>query len=168
MEYIIYIASFFALVIDPDGLRLAFVLNGGKEYMDLTVILTTALFAIVGVDQISLLMGEFRQPNKAPDSAVSQLSEKPFLQFFKYQLFSGIKKENPFLEGAEEMGHLKFFLYNLLAVTALLTLLMFVGVIIRMAWVSLFGHFGPFEFELLSALMVAYLLFFAVQFSKKR
>lgn len=167
MEYFIYISSFFTLVIDPHGLNIATILGGSREYMDLTIILTTALFAIVGVDQLSLMLGEFKQSNNGSGTE-SKLLEEPFLQFFKYQLFSGIKRENPFLNGADEMSHLKFFFYNLLAVTAMLTLLMALGTILRMVWVSFFGHFGPFEFELLSALMVGYLGFFAVQNFKTR
>lgn len=159
MENFIYMTSFITLVLDPEGIKLAAVLSGTKEYMDLTVILATALFAIVGIDQISLLRGEFGTSATTTSSVNTIVQEKPFLQFFKHQLFAGIHADNAFLKGAEEIGHLRFFLYNLLATTALLTMLMVIGSVIRMVWIELFGHFGPFEFEFISALMVAYLLF---------
>ncbi len=167
MGYLMEITSLLTLAHDLKSAELAVMLNTGMAYRDLILLLVAALFAMVGVDQFSMMRGKFGTSKSTVVVENPAVKQKPFLQFFKHQLFAGFVEGKNYLKDAEQIGHLKFFSYNLLALTAWLSLLVALGTVLRTAWIDFFGSFGPFEVEFIAAVMAAYALVLAFVLFKK-
>lgn len=168
MELLFEFTSFLTLAHDLKSADVAALLNTGMEYRDLTILLVTALFAMVGADQLLVMSGKLGTPKTSSSDSTAPIEEKPFRQLFKYQLLPGFDNHHSKLEGAEQIGHLRFFFYNVLAIAAWLILLVAVGSVLRSLWVGLFGHFGPLEVEFIAAVMGAYLIFMAAAIFKNK
>lgn len=161
------LTSFLTLAHELKSAELTVLLNTGMAYKDLTLLLVAALFAMVGADQFSMMRGKFSTSKSTAVAVNPAIKQKPFLQFFKHQLFAGFVEGKTYLKDAEQIGHLKFFSYNLLALTAWLSLLVALGTVFRTIWIDFFGSFGPFEVEFIVAVMAAYTLILAFVFLKK-
>lgn len=167
MESIMELTFFLTLAHELKSAELAVMLNTGMAYKDLTLLLLMALFAMAGADQFSMIKGKFSKSKNAGAVANPAIEKKPFRQLFKHQLFTGFVEEQSYLRGAEQIGGVKFFIYNLLALGAWLSLLVALGAVLRTTWVGYLGSFGPFEVEFIAAVMAAYVLILAFVLFKK-
>ena len=166
MQSIMELTSFLTLAHELKSAELAIMLNTGMAYKDITLLLLTALFAMAGADQFSMMRGKFGGLKSAA-AANPAIEKKPFRQLLKHQLFTAFVDEESYLRGAEQIGHVKFFIYNLLALSTWLCLLVALGAGLRTIWVGYFGSFGPFEVEFIAAVMAVYVTTLAFVLFKK-
>lgn len=169
MEYITELLPTITLVLDLENIRLASLITISMEYMDITLVLTAALLAMVVADQIALIRGKF--DNNASSTVTARArweQDNTFKQFLKYQFFYGTKVENNYLEGANQISRIQFFIYNLFASGVLFSVLVICGAIFRMALVAAIGTFGPIEMELIAGILTAYFIFLGIVFFSKR
>lgn len=156
MEYLFEVASFCTLAHELKNAEVAALLQTGMAYKDLTLLLAVALFAMVFADQIAMVRGKFSSYSGGTGKQPA-IKQQPFQQLFKNQLFAGFLDQSAYMKGAEQMGSLKFFTYNLLALGSWLVILLIMASGLRALWIGYFGSFGPFEVEMIAALLAVYL-----------
>lgn len=158
MEHIIEPFLLIGLFIDQQMIELSSLVGTWEHYSDLSAVLAMALMTSLALDQLSFLNGKFRADSQK-DHKESQMGlRNPIMQFIKFQLWGSLNSERNYLDGAGQISQLKFFSYNLIASGMLLIATILAGAALRSIWVANFGHFGPFEVEVISGIVTVYVL----------
>lgn len=157
MAYLFESFSLLSLVINYEEIELASLIFTWSKYSGLTAILGIALISTMSIDQLSLIQGKFQ--NKLHDKSIAddELSKQPIKQFLKYHFLGSTKQDRIFLAGADKIGQLRFFKYNLGSSLIWISVIAVAGAGLRYLWINTFGHFGPFEVEIITGILTVYL-----------
>ncbi len=150
------------LIISYDQVELTSLVSSWSDYGDLSAILAMALMTSLCYDQLSLLRGKFSPQQKARVVSAERLVNQPIRQFLKYQFLGSTEKDAVYLTGADKIGAFRFFFYNLCSSVIWLSAIILAGVGFRYLGVSIYGTFGPVEFELITCILAVYLAGLAV------
>lgn len=162
MAYIPEYLSMLGLIINYDEVELTSLVSSWSEYGDLSAILAMAMMTSLCYDQLSLLRGKFSPQLQASEVSTKRLVNQPIRQFLKYQFLGSTEKDSIHLAGADEIGGFRFFFYNLCSSAIWLAAIISAGVGFRYLLVSIYGTFGPMEFEIITGILAVYLAGLAV------
>jgi hypothetical protein len=157
MVYILESISLFSLVIEYEKFDLVSMALLWNDYSGLIAVMSLALMSTVSLDQFSFLRGRFPQSHEGIASRGSLLNQ-PIVQLLKYQFLGGTREESVFLAGADKIGPIRFFLYNLWSTVIWLSVVFLAGMTLRVAIIYFIGRFGPVEFETIVGILTAYLV----------
>ncbi|MGK7369434.1 MAG: hypothetical protein ACNS64_04405, partial [Candidatus Halalkalibacterium sp. M3_1C_030] len=156
MTYILESISMISLVIDYGEVELTSLAVLWNEYSGLVAVMSLALMSTVSLDQFTLLRGKFPQGQETT-GIEEVLLQQPIVQLLKYQFLSGTREESIFLTGADKIGPLRFFLYNLCSTLIWLSVIFLAGMVLRFVITYFIGRFGPLEFEAVVGILTVYL-----------
>lgn len=156
MTYILESISMISLVIDYGEVELTSLAVLWNEYSGLVAVMSLALMSTVSLDQFTLLRGKFPQGQEAT-GIEEVLLQQPIIQLLKYQFLGGTREESIFLTGADKIGPLRFFLYNLCSTLIWLSVIFLAGMVLRFVITYFIGRFGPLEFEAIVGILTVYL-----------
>lgn len=156
MAYLFESLSLLSLVTDPEKVELTALIMFWSKYSGLSAILAMALTSSLSIDQLTLIRGKFKTKNLNDFGANNGLFRKPILQFLKYHFFGSTKQDRIYLSGANEIGQVRFLLYNLTSTLIWISVIVMAGIGLRYALTNLFGNFGPVEVEIISGILTVY------------
>lgn len=156
MAYLFDTLSLLSLVINYEEVELASLIITWSKYSGLSAILAIALMSSVSIDQLSLIQGKF-QDNLPGEFAVDEkLSTQPMKQFLKYHFSGSTRQDRIYLAGADKIGQMRFFTYNLGSSLLWISTIAVAGAGLRYLWINTFSHFGPFEVEIIAGILTVY------------
>ncbi|HKL17902.1 MAG TPA: hypothetical protein VJ905_03005 [Halalkalibaculum sp.] len=156
MVYILESISLCSLVIDYEKVEIISLALLWSQYSGLLAVMSLALMSTVSMDQFSLLSGKFQQGHESEETGEGLLRQ-PILQLLKYQFLGGTAGEKVLLCGADKIGPLRFFLYNLCSSIIWLSIIFMAGIILRVVLTHFIGRFGPVEFEAIIGILTVYI-----------
>ena len=157
MAYLFESLSLFSLVTDPEKVELTALIMFWSKYSGLSAILALVLMSSISVDQLTLIQGKFKTKHQNDYGTNNMLFRQPIIQFLKYHFFGSTKQDRIYLRGANEIGQLRFLVYNLTSTLIWISVIVMAGIALRYAWTNLFGNFGPLEVEIISGILTVYI-----------